>query len=291
MHSRAPTTPPSLDAATLKGLIRNAAALLAHEENDNRLDANQHQFHLSELLNYIAALEDKMERHEGDFPAALMPMRIMKQRSERRRARFWACGLELFNEAGDILLLPKMLVLAPDLFVASLTCLIGSVLMRLFNALRLWGRVKTGKVCRFALGVLVNLVEPNSGMELIKATLNDSEKGSRTWDHNRQEEITLAKDPVAVMSYLDWAAGRAEASNILVMVFGEDVPESLISVIYAIKLRSQLDGVFALSALGTLLHLLFQLSTYWMLRQRLPALKNIAEGRDKTFDKDATDER
>jgi hypothetical protein len=61
-------------------------------------------------------------------------------------------------------------------------------------------------------------------------------------------------------------------------------------VIYAIKLGSELDRVFAVSAAGTILHLAFQLSEYWLLHQHLPALRQIAEGRDKTFEAEATDE-
>jgi hypothetical protein len=74
------------------------------------------------------------------------------------------------------------------------------------------------------------------------------------------------------------------------MVFGEDIPETVISVIYAIKLGSELDRVFAVSAAGTILHLSFQLSEYWLIHQHLPALRQIAEGRDTTFEAEATDQ-
>jgi hypothetical protein len=70
------------------------------------------------------------------------------------------------------------------------------------------------------------------------------------------------------------------------MVFGEDIPETLISVMYAIKLGSELDRVFAVSAAGTILHLAFQLSEYWLIHQHLPALRQITKGRDKTFDEE-----
>jgi hypothetical protein len=130
-------------------------------------------------------------------------------------------------------------------------------------------------------------------MDLIKTTLEDREDGSQVFDTKLREWVTSDKDPVAVMSHVDYDAGRAEANNILVMVFGEDIPESLISVIYAIELSTaesfELDVVFALSAAGTVLHLGFQLSEYWLLCQNMPNLQRIAEGRDKTFPQDATD--
>jgi hypothetical protein len=130
-------------------------------------------------------------------------------------------------------------------------------------------------------------------MDLIKTTLEDREDGSQVDDRFRGKWVTSDKDPVAVMSHVDYDTGRAEANNILVMVFGEDIPESLISVIYAIELSTaesfELDVVFALSAAGTILHLGFQLSEYYLLCQNMPDLQRIAEGRDKTFPQDATD--
>jgi hypothetical protein len=41
--------------------------------------------------------------------------------------------------------------------------------------------------------------------------------------------VTLDKDPVAVMSHVEYDAGYAENKNILVMVMGEDIPEFIIS--------------------------------------------------------------
>jgi hypothetical protein len=287
------TTFPNLGVATLQGLVDNAAALLACEKGARHLSAGRKKFHLKELLGYMAALQDKLERSEDTVPAGVMPMRVLKQRAERRRARIWATGLELFNEAGDILLLPQLFAKARRLFWASLACLVGSVFLRLFNALRLWKRVKKGKVLKFVVGVLVNLVEPNSGMEIIKTTLEDREDGSQEWDAKQNRMVTSDKDPVAVMSHVDYDAGKTEANNILVMLFGEDIPESVISVIYAIELSMvesfELDVVFALSAAGTILHLAFQLSEYWLLHQNLPVLQRIAQGRDKPFEQDATD--
>jgi hypothetical protein len=171
----------------------------------------------------------------------------------------------------------QIFVKANGLFWASLVYLVGSLFLRLFNSLRLRKRVQEGKFFTFVL------VEPNSGMELVKAALIDQEAGSQGWDHRQQKYVTLDKDPVAVMSHVDFDAGTAEANNILVMVFGEDIPETVISVIYAIKLGSELDRVFAVSAAGTILHLAFQLSEYWLIHQHLPALRQLAEGRDTNF--------
>jgi hypothetical protein len=70
-------------------------------------------------------------------------------------------------------------VKAKGLFWASLACLVGSLFLRLFNSLRLWKRVKEGKFFTFVLGVLVNLVEPNSGMELERQHLSTKKQAAR----------------------------------------------------------------------------------------------------------------
>lgn len=50
--------------------------------------------------------------------------------------------------------------------------------------------------------------------------------------------------------------------------------EFVISAIYILMLGNKLDFVFAISALGTTLHMTFQLSELWLNRNSLPALKN-----------------
>ena len=112
----------------------NATALLKYTEGGGRAqdtdeqDAaeKQQRFHLGELLNYTAVLNMKMERFDGrDKKAtkALLPPRARKQQLARARERFWAVGLELFNEAGDFLLLPKLMAVDAYLFYASVTVL------------------------------------------------------------------------------------------------------------------------------------------------------------------------
>jgi hypothetical protein len=119
------TTLPRFGAATLQGLVDNATALLADEKDAKPLSADRQKFHLKELLGYIAALHDTLERNEDTVPDGMMPMRALKQRAERGRARIWATGLEIFNETGDILLLPQMFAKAQRLFWASLASRIG----------------------------------------------------------------------------------------------------------------------------------------------------------------------
>jgi hypothetical protein len=51
--------------------------------------------------------------------------------------------------------------------------------------------IKEGKFFTYVLGVLVNLVEPNSGMELVKATFIDQEAGSEVWDDGQEKYVTL----------------------------------------------------------------------------------------------------
>jgi hypothetical protein len=51
---------PAFGTSTLNGLINNAAALLAYEEGHKSSNTERQNFHLTELLSYIAALQDKL---------------------------------------------------------------------------------------------------------------------------------------------------------------------------------------------------------------------------------------
>jgi hypothetical protein len=121
----------------------------------------------------MEALHWELDRLNGDgkkIARKLMPPAQKKRQHGRTRERPWAVGLELFNEAGDILLLPKLYEVSSYLFFESVAFFAISLLMRLVNALALRSRVKKGAKLRYCFGLLLNLIEPNSGMEIIKAT-------------------------------------------------------------------------------------------------------------------------
>jgi hypothetical protein len=225
---------------------------------------------------------------------AQMPLRLKKQKAERRRAQFWATMLELFNEAGDIVFLFKLYKLSKlYLYYTSLSFLLLSVVGRLATSMILRSQhgVKKGKEGVFLLGMGVYLIEPNSGHEIMKRALQDKEQGGMVWDNSTLKEVASTKDPVAVQAHIDYSAGKAEIRSICIMVFGEDLPEFIIEVIYLFvggEGWEKIDTVFWVSVLGTLLHMGFQLRELSITRGSLPELQRLAEGRDKTFDKEST---
>jgi hypothetical protein len=225
---------------------------------------------------------------------AQMPLRLKKQKAERRRAQFWATMLELFNEAGDILFLFKLYKLSKlYLYYTSLSFLLLSLVGRLVTSMILRSQhgVKKGKKGVFLLGMGIYLIEPNSGHEIMKRALQDKEGGGQVWDARKGKESASMKDPVAVQAHIDYSAGKAEIRSICIMVFGEDLPEFIIEVIYLFaggEGWEEIDTVFWVSVVGTLLHMGFQLRELSITRGSLPELQRLAEGRDKVFEKEST---
>ena len=178
----------------------------------------------------------------------------------------------------------------PDLFYASLTFLLISLIGRLVIGLNLWGRVKAGKRGQYFGALLVNMLEPNTGQMMLKVTLDDHETSGQVYDHQQDKYVEGNKDPVAVKAHNDWTAGHAEIRSILVMVLGEDIPEFVIELLYLYRKGKSVDLVWWLSAVGTFLHLVLQLSELWITWQALPQAQQVMEGRDKAFEPTSTDD-
>eukprot|EP00935_MAST-01C_sp_MAST-1C-sp1_P001149 g1149.t1 len=249
------------------------------------------------VINHdIEQLQDKQSKVHKMLQQT-MPLGIKKQRSEQQRARICATGLELFNEAGDVAF---MVQLGGEeehfgLFVASCVFLALSLLVRVYVAARLGMKhgVKEGKWLAFLRGAAVHVIEPNSGHALMKKTLKDTEAGGQVFDTATNKSIQADKDPVAVMAHIDYSAGWAEIKSICTMVFGEDMPEFAIEAIYLARngVTGKLGAVFWMSAVGTLLHMLFQLNELFITWSSLSNTAKVMEGRDKAFDKDRCDDK
>jgi hypothetical protein len=302
--------------------IHEISGKLMRQEKGTKVELKWLQEQMGELMLNYSVLENEMQQagepaEEQDVPAAgakpkvgtcsqlvccapphpfeaQMPHRLKKQKAERRRAQFWATMLELFNEAGDILFLFKLYKLSKlYLYYTSLSFLLLSLVGRLATSMILRSQhgVKKGKEAVFLLGMGVYLIEPNSGHEIMKRALQDKEQGGQVWDSSKGKHVASTKDPVAVQAHIDYSAGKAEIRSICIMVFGEDLPEFIIEVIYLFvggEGWEEIDTVFWVSVVGTLLHMGFQLRELSITRDSLPGLQRLAEGRDKVFDEEST---
>ena len=94
------------------------------------------------------------------------------------------------------------------------------------------------------------------------------------------------KDAAAVKAHNDYTAGKTQVRTTALMLGTEDMPELSIQVAYLWLAASEdVDLTFVLTAAGTLVHLAQQGYEAWSVHRRLPEELRIAEGRDKTFDK------
>jgi hypothetical protein len=302
--------------------IHDISGKLMRHEKGTKVELKWLQEQMGELMSNYSVLENEMQQagepdEEQDASAAgakrkvgacsqlvcctaphpfeaQMPLRLKKQKAERRRAQFWAAMLELFNEAGDIAFLFKLYKLSKlYLYYTSLSFLLLSLVGRLATSMILRSQhgVKKGKEGVFLMGMGVYLVEPNSGHEIMKRALQDKEQGGKVWDSSKGKFEASTKDPVAVQAHIDYSAGKAEIRSICIMVLGEDLPEFIIELIYLFvggEEREEMDTVFWVSVVGTLLHMGFQLRELSITRGSLPELQRLAEGRNKVFVSEST---
>eukprot|EP01047_Picozoa_sp_COSAG01_P025092 COSAG01_NODE_1571_length_9868_cov_41.977685_2_plen_205_part_00 len=109
------------------------------------------------------------------------------------------------------------------------------------------------------------------------------------WNPKRGAYVTSDKDAVAVAAHNDLVAGRAEIRTIALMSGTEDVPELFVQLFFLLMQGESVGIGFWVAAIGTLIHLCQRGIEGWVTRRNLSVLKLLAEGRDKTFERDATD--
>ena len=179
---------------------------------------------------------------------------------------------------------------------ASVTAIGLSLLGRLVIALSVRGRVDwdhPGRRRRYIGGVLASLFEPLAGNRLIKTsfTQKDVVEGNTVWDPQKGSWVESDRDPVAVRAQNDWHTARNEVRNSMVLVGVEDVPELVVEIIYFVRTGVSVgDPLLIITALGTVLHIVRQVSEARALRAEIPGLRRTAEYRDKAFEQGATDE-
>eukprot|EP01047_Picozoa_sp_COSAG01_P025091 COSAG01_NODE_1571_length_9868_cov_41.977685_1_plen_233_part_00 len=135
-------------------------ALLADIAEETELVVNQH----------TAASEDPDIPLRANF-------RAQKRRAKLRLANFTESAAELFNELGDVYFLTVLWAKAWALFCVSVALLTANMLGRLWVICVEMKHVAEGKRFAFCRGAAVFLVEPNSGMRIMKKALKEKEKG------------------------------------------------------------------------------------------------------------------
>ena len=161
----------------------------------------------------------------------------------------------------------------PLLFYVSMGFLGLSLLLRLMIALgplrKVWGgklKFKPGRRIWYALGVLLSLIEPMSGTQLIGYALGDTDAGS--WGNVTSDAAAEAKklrSESVTMLRNSWA-----------MVLVEDIPELVIQLLYLYRSGGQIKNVplFVIDIFFTVLHLIRVGTEIWFERKYAKHIPN-----------------
>ena len=195
---------------------------------------------------------------EAAKPPAFINYETEKRGMEMLLFRMDDAIFEIGNEGTDLYFaFDELQSEDPLLFYVSMGFLGLSLLLRLTIALGLLWKVRAGKL-KFkpnrwtwtwcAAGVLLSLIEPMSGTQLIAYAIGDSDAGA--WDNATSDAAAKAKKL------------RSESETMLrnawTMVLFEDVPELIIQLVYLYRTGGQIKNVplFVIDIFFTVLHLL-----------------------------------
>lgn len=258
-------------------------------------------FIVTELFHHLAVLQVIVSDRQRDmwrdvlFCSAAeeeevkIPMNEMKRWSERFRALFWQFMLEISSFISDILFLALLAQADYSLFIASCVFLVLAMFARLCSALMLCNSVdytKIGKVLLYVCGVLVNLVETNTGLMIMRQSLRRTRSGGIPTYYNNAEKVAKVnnKNPVVVLAEINLESGWAEIRNIFAVTVVEDISQLTIQLIYFSKYNSELSQIFIFAVITTVLHILFQWTeafiTYFWICKPVPRIKR---GREVGF--------
>ena len=218
------------------------------------------------------------------------PFMEKKKMMADARALFWQVALELSTLISDIVFL--VLVLYEDqfdLFVASLFFLLLSFVARVLAGLRLIPLVDwTKKAWWYLLGFLVNMVETNSGLAILKRSLKLTDKDGLNEINNEHQDLLQPlvskkeRDSVSVEARNNYEAGWSELFNIAAVTIVEDIPQLVVELLYLFRIGFEaVDALFYLAIGTTLLHIFFQwieaVVTLQSVVKVLPSIKVLRE--------------
>eukprot|EP00937_MAST-01D_sp_MAST-1D-sp2_P007685 g7685.t1 len=285
----------ALDDLDLDAFMKNATDLKKSKEKmkaEGFASATQGDLNLieSQFKEFVGDLHQNVLTAKVNAKSAGMKLSHSIEKEERllKYGRRWDSLLEIVNEFSDIIFLFFNLWGAEnDLFWASLTALMLSFFVRIFNGWKVRHRVDwedKKKRQRYYYGVVASLIEPLHGNRWIKKGFKDGDAGG--WEGNQYVED---RDKHAVRAENDLLTATAERNNGIALVLAEDVPEFVIEMFYLFRTGGSADAFFIMTTIGTFLHMVRQLVEARALHHEIPTLRITAECRDKVFAPTADD--
>eukprot|EP01047_Picozoa_sp_COSAG01_P037242 COSAG01_NODE_2948_length_6807_cov_38.353555_3_plen_886_part_00 len=265
----------------------------ADASDATRKDAETIKALLSDIAEETELISRKHDTVAAEETGSVLQLNFKAQKRQQRLrlANYTETAAELFNEAGDIYFLTVLWAKAAWLFVISAALLTANMLGRLWVIHTELAEVEEGKRKLFWRGAAVFMVEPNSGMRMMKKALKDKGVGGTAFDAATRTYVHLDKDAVAVAAENDLVAGRAEVQTIGLMMGTEDVPQLVLQLLFLVIVEQGApDTAFWLALVGTIIHLAQRGKEALVTRSNLERLKQVAEGRDKVFEEYTTDD-
>ena len=207
-----------------------------------------------------------------------------KRMSEQARALFLQFTLELVSFITDVAFLFLLYDFDKTLFVVSLTVLIVAMVARLIASIVVGHRVKIYPL--YLLGLLVALVETNSGLRLIKLSLDRTpESGIKNYRYGARLSRTIKKDAISVLAETSRRVAWNEVIYIFCVGLLEDIPQLVIQAVFVSQSEEALSLLSQVTIGSTVVHIIFQLiEALISLRAICGELPLIADGREMSYD-------
>eukprot|EP01047_Picozoa_sp_COSAG01_P073204 COSAG01_NODE_11863_length_1845_cov_1.851088_2_plen_536_part_01 len=268
------------------GSSRRAAAIRAalDDVTEEHQMTGSHMEAIAQKFTPELSLTSALCSGRSAWSESIQPFAVMKRRVRVAVADVGDSLMELYNESTDVLFLVELSTKAQLLFFISAIFIALNLLGRLFVVLAERRDVDEGKGGTFWRGAALYMLEPNSGMRMMKRTLKKKAAGGQVYVQG-EGYVTGELDAVAVQARNDVTAGEAEVKTVLVLVMTQDVPEFVIQLVYLFFYQdgSGVGILFWLTVFGTVIHLIRQGLDAFTTWSQLPRLRRMAEGRDKTF--------
>ena len=241
---------------------------------------------MEDLVDQLERTQAIVNEEADAVPGVRLSPSVKKHQRQFLWGLAWDAVLELTNSIGDVLFTFLVLPDHPLLYWWSFTALMLSLLGRLFIALQSCRRVDRQKRGWFCLGTLIMLIEPMTGTRVLKRSFRQDDASGGVDAGGG----VVRKDARAIAATNEWHASKAEIFNSVLLVLLEDVNALIIEIWFlALEGDEVVSSIFFLTAAGTLMHMVRQVSEILALRAGLPHLKEIMEFRDKAFGEEAAD--